>query len=174
MPNKQQTIKPVIDTFNFVYYSFVHSMRPHVTSVADFKLNYILTLLTYPWYTKQTREHKAWHFSIFITSAYSIKWKISPASCRALTSCWNLLHQTNGLYYTRGRFISANLLGWQIPTEFSTFHQSCQQFPGFGRITNKILLVKAEIPSQVQLLPVCHTPKTDLNFPHLIIVWRDI
>lgn len=95
----------------------------------------------------QTREHKAWHFSIFITSTNSINWKISPASCGTLTSCWNLLHQTNGLYYTRDLFISTNLLGWQKPTEFSTFHQSCQQFPGFGRLTNKILLVKAEILS---------------------------
>lgn len=122
-------------------------MRPHITSVVDLKLNYILTLLTYPWYTKQTREHKAWRFSIFITATYSSNWKISPASCGTLTSCWNLLHQTNGLYYTRDRFISANLLGWQKPTEFSTFHQSCQQVPGFGRLTNKILLVKTEILS---------------------------
>lgn len=44
----KQTIKIVTDNFNFVYYSFVHSMRPHITSVADLKLNYILTLLTYP------------------------------------------------------------------------------------------------------------------------------
>lgn len=73
----RQTIKTAIDVFNFVYYSFVHSMRPHIMSVADLELNYIPTLLTFPWYTKQTEEHKAWHFSIFVTSTYSINWIIS-------------------------------------------------------------------------------------------------
>lgn len=136
---KKQTIKTAIDVFNFVYYSFVHSMRPHIMFVADLELNYILTLLTFPWYTKQKG------ISAFLLPLHRASTEpFLLASCGTLTSCWNLLHQTNGLYYTRESFISANLLWWQKPTEFSTFHQSCQQSPGFGRLTNKILLVKAE------------------------------
>lgn len=57
----RQAIKTAIDVFNFVYYSFVLSMRPHIMSVADLELNYIHTLLTFPWYTKQTAECRAWH-----------------------------------------------------------------------------------------------------------------
>lgn len=73
----RQAIKTAIDVSNFVYYSFVHSMRPHIMSVADLELNYIPTLLTFPWCTKQTAECRPWHFSIFVTSVYIINGTIS-------------------------------------------------------------------------------------------------
>lgn len=41
-------------------------------SVADLEFNYILDLLTFPRYTKQTEEHRAWHFGILVIFTYSI------------------------------------------------------------------------------------------------------
>lgn len=113
-------------------------------SVADLELSYILTLHTFPWYTKQTEKYRvAFQHLCFLY----IQHQVNNFSL-LLAEHWQAVEisyiRLYGLYYTRQCFISANLLGWQKPTEFSTFHQSCQQFPGFGRPTNKILLVKAE------------------------------
>lgn len=142
----RQTLKTVIDAFNFVYYSFFsfHEASCNICGWPQITFSLCLHILDTP-NKQENTEHGISASLSPLHTASTENFLLAP--CGTLTSCWNLLHQKNGLYYTRDHFVSANLLGWQKPTEFSTFHQSCQQFPGFGRLTNKILLVKAEILS---------------------------
>lgn len=79
----RQTLKTVIDAFNFVYYSFF-SFHEASRNICGWPLIKLHSHSAYISLIHQTGKHRAWHFSIFITSTYSINWKFY--SC----SLWNI------------------------------------------------------------------------------------
>lgn len=119
-------------------------MRPHIMPVANLELNYIHTLLTFPWYTIQTVEHRTWHFGISVTSTYSINWTIS--SC----FLWNIDKLLKSLTSTKCTLLYKRALHKCSPFRMTKTHWILHFPPKLPAISwfwqtwYKIPLMKAE------------------------------